>query len=88
MNHVELSRILALITSLAITFGLYDQTVKIWKTKSAKDISFSLVAALTLNELAWLYYGLMINEWPIILLSLLNLPAALIGAVGYWRYRH
>ena len=87
MNHLAISRAFALVTSLAITYGSYDQVVKIWKTKSVRDISTSLIISWLLNEFAWLYYGAQIKEPIIVILSVINLPAALIGAVGYWKYR-
>ena len=87
MNHLAISRVLALLTSLAITFGSYDQVIKIWKTRSARDISYSLIVAWLLNEFAWVYYGAQIKEPIIVVLSVLNMPAALIGALGYWKYR-
>lgn len=88
MNHLEISRAFALITSLAITYGSYDQVFKIWRTKSVRDISYSLIVAWLLNEFAWLDYGAQINEPVIVILSVLNLPGALLGAAGYWKYRN
>ena len=87
MDHLAISRVLTFLTSLAITFGSYDQAVKIWKTKSARDISYSLIVAWLLNEVAWLYYGAQIREPIIVILSLINMPAAFICAAGYWKYR-
>lgn len=73
--------------SVLITLGLYDQSLKVWRTKSAKDFTTSIVVAILVNEVAWLNYGFSIGEWPVIVVSLLNIPAALVAAVGYFRFR-
>jgi uncharacterized protein with PQ loop repeat len=73
--------------SILITVGLYDQSLKIWRTRSAKDFTASIVLALLFNEAAWLNYGCSLKEWPVILIAALNIPAALIAAVGYLKFR-
>jgi MtN3 and saliva related transmembrane protein len=87
MNYLELSRLAILAASILITIGLYDQSLKIWRTKSAKDLTLTLVFALVINEATWLNYGFALREWPIIAIGLLNTPAVLIATVGYLRYR-
>ena len=87
MSYLEVSRIVTLVASLFITVGLYDQAFKIWRTKSARDFTISLVAALIFNEIAWLNYGFSLREWPIITLGCLNVPAAIIATIGFIRYR-
>ena len=87
MSYLDISRIVTFVASILITFGLYDQACKIWRTESAKDFTVSLVAALLFNEAAWLNYGFALSEWPIITLGFLNIPAVIIAGVGFVRYR-
>ncbi len=87
MTWLEISRLVTLIASITITVGLYDQALKIWRTRSAKDFTATLVAALILNELAWLNYGFALKEWLIIVIGLANIPAVFISGVGFLRYR-
>jgi len=87
MDWLEVSRAITVVASIAITIGLYDQAFKIWRTKSAKDFTMTLVVAVVFNELAWLNYGLALSEWPIITVGCLNLPAVLITGAGFLRYR-
>ncbi len=87
MNYLEISRIITFIASILITIGLYDQAFKIWRTKSAKDFTITLVAALLFNEIAWLNYGFALFEWPIITLGILNIPAVIIASLGFLKYR-
>lgn len=88
MNYLETSRIITLIASIFITFGLYDQSLKIYKTKSAKDFTWTIIFALLLNEVAWVNYGFSLSEWPIIFVGLVNIPAIVIIIIGYYKYNN
>lgn len=87
MDYAFFSRIITVVASIAITIGLYHQGIKIWRTKSVTDFSWIIVVALLFNDLAWLNYGLSINEWPIIVVSIANLPATVMVGVGYQKFR-
>lgn len=86
MDYLELSRIITLIASVVIAIGLYDQTFKMFRTKSAEDFTWTIVFALAFNELAWLNYGSALKEWPIILVGLINIPAIIFIVIGYMKY--
>lgn len=86
MDYLEISRILTILASALITIGLYAQVIKIWTTKSAEDFSLILLIALFVNEVVWLNYGFALNEWPIILVGLLNIPAVIIAVIGFFKY--
>lgn len=88
MSYLELSRILTLIASFFITLGLYDQALKVFKTKSAKDFTWTIIFGLFLNELAWINYGFSLYEWPIIVVGAVNIPAIIILIIGYRKYSH
>ena len=49
----------------SITF--LPQVIKIWKTKSAKDLSMGTLLFLVLNVSLWLIYGILTNLYPIII---------------------
>ena len=49
----------------SITF--LPQVIKIWKTKSAKDLSMGTLLFLILNVSLWLIYGILTNLYPIII---------------------
>jgi len=87
VNYLDGSRIVTLFAALAISYGLYDQALKIWRTKSVRDFTLSIIAALLFNEAAWLNYGVALREWPIITIGCLNIPAASLIVLGYIRYR-
>lgn len=84
---LEISRYIVFVASIAISFGLWDQALKIWRTKSAKDFTVTIIVALIFNEIAWVNYGLALKEWPIVIVDLLNVPAVFIAGLGFFRYR-
>ena len=49
----------------SVTF--LPQVIKIWKTKSAKDLSMGTLLFLVLNVSLWLLYGILTDLYPIII---------------------
>ena len=49
----------------ALTF--LPQVIKTWKEKSANDISLLMFIIAAVNEVMWIWYGALLNNWVIIL---------------------
>ena len=49
----------------SVTF--LPQVIKIWKTKSAKDLTMMTLFFLILNVSLWLTYGLLKTDFPLII---------------------
>ena len=49
------------------------QAIKVYQTKSTKDISLLMFLIFTMGVLSWLIYGLIINDLPIILANAVTL---------------
>jgi len=64
MSSIE---ILGMIAGGLTTSSFLPQVIKIWKTKSAKDISLLMSVMFSIGVLCWLIYGLAINSLSIIL---------------------
>lgn len=79
-------RTLVVIASVILTLGLLLQTIKMFKTKSAKDFSAALIIALLFSDVVWLIYGIRLHEWPIIVITTVNLPIEAVIVVGFIRY--
>lgn len=47
-------------------FTFLPQVLKTWKEKSAKDVALNMFIIAFINEIMWLVYGIMINNWIII----------------------
>jgi len=87
LPYDEVARMGALCSSALITVGSYDQVWKIWRTKSVGDISAPYVLLLGVNEVTWLNYGIAIQEWPMIIVGIVNFPACALAIWGYLKFR-
>ncbi|MCX7988928.1 MAG: SemiSWEET transporter [Thermodesulfovibrio sp.] len=67
------SDIIGIIAGIITTSALIPQALKIYKTKSAKDISLTMFIFLALGITLWFLYGLLINELPVIIANFLSL---------------
>ena len=49
----------------SITF--VPQVYKVWVSKSARDLSLTMMAIVFISTLVWLIYGVALHLWPVIL---------------------
>jgi MtN3 and saliva related transmembrane protein len=71
--------LLGFAAGLLTTIAFIPQVVKIWQTKSARDVSLHSFIAFTLGVGLWLAYGIVKQEPPIIVWNAVTL--ALAGAI-------
>ena len=64
--------ILGLIAGTLTTIALFPQLTKIYKSKSAKDISLPTFIITATGMFLWFVYGIYINAWPVILANLIS----------------
>jgi MtN3 and saliva related transmembrane protein len=57
--------IIGLIAALFTTVSLLPQLIKVYKTKSAKDISTGMFTLFGGGVLLWFVYGVFVNDLPI-----------------------
>tara|TARA_Y100001968_G_C19104394_1_gene594137 strand:- start:12 stop:281 length:270 start_codon:yes stop_codon:yes gene_type:complete len=60
------------IAALLTTLAFFPQVIKTWRTKSADDISFSMLLLFLSGVACWIFYGFLINSLPIILANLIT----------------
>ena len=58
------------------TVAFVPQVLKVWRTRSAADISLGMYSLFTLGIALWLIYGVLIYSWPIILANLITMILA------------
>lgn len=58
-----------------------------FKTKSTDDFSILMILSLIVCQLTWINYGAVLQEWPILLLSVVELPAGILALAGYLKFR-
>jgi MtN3 and saliva related transmembrane protein len=65
--------LLGLAAATFTTSAFLPQMIKIWKSKSAKDVSFIMLLTYCFGTFLWLIYGIYLQALPIILANLLTL---------------
>jgi MtN3 and saliva related transmembrane protein len=54
------------VAGVLTTIAFVPQVWRIWKTRSARDLSLPMYAIFTCGVALWFYYGLLLGAWPII----------------------
>ncbi|HMU71585.1 MAG TPA: SemiSWEET transporter [Ferruginibacter sp.] len=72
-------------TITSITF--LPQVIRIWQTKSVKDISMIMMILLLVGTSCWLTYGILLNDVAIIYTNVMVLLMSLIMFYFKIRYR-
>jgi MtN3 and saliva related transmembrane protein len=70
----------------AITF--LPQVIKLWKTKSVRDLSALTLFFLFLNVSLWLIYGILVNAMPIMITNGIVLSMIIIMIYFKYTYRN
>ena len=70
--------ILGLVAALFTTISLFPQLLKVWKTKSTKDISIGMFAFFCSGVFLWFIYGFFLQDFPIIIANSLAFIQAVI----------
>jgi len=58
---------LGLIGAVLTTVSLFPQLIKVFKTRSTKDISAGMFALFVTDFFVWLIYGILIEDIPLII---------------------
>jgi MtN3 and saliva related transmembrane protein len=63
---MDVITIIGLVAALFTTVSLLPQLIKVYKTKSTKDISTGMFTLFGAGVLLWFVYGIFVNDLPII----------------------
>jgi len=83
---MDATLLLGLAAGALTTIAFFPQLTKTWRTKSAKDMSFAMLATFCSGVFLWLVYGILIRSWPVILANLVTLVLA--GAILVLKIRY
>nr|WP_200819460.1 SemiSWEET transporter [Tolypothrix sp. NIES-4075] len=77
---------LGLIAGLLSTIAYLPQVIKTWKSKSASDLSWSMLITLCAGIILWLVYATYIQDIPLIAANIVTLLLASIILVLKIKY--
>ena len=70
---------LGTVAGIFTTIAYLPQVIKVWRSRSAGDISMSMYAVLSAGIICWLAYGWILSIWPVIIANAVTL--VLVAAV-------
>ena len=68
MDYVTL---IGLVAAALTVIAFFPQLMKVWKTKSTRDISLEMFSIFSFAVFLWFVYGLLINNLPVIIANFL-----------------
>lgn len=84
---IDTITIIGLIAAAFTTISLFPQVLKVWKTKSTRDISTGMFSLFCGGVFLWFVYGVFINDLPIIIANSLVFIQALIILIFKIKYK-
>ena len=69
------------------TTAFVPQAIKVYKSKSTKDISLYMFLIFTIGILSWLIYGIIISNLPVILANAVTLILSFFILIYKIRYK-
>ena len=75
---MNLAEILGLAAGTITSITFLPQVIRIWKTKSVKDISMLMMLLLIAGTVCWLTYGLLMKDTAIIYTNVMVLAMSLV----------
>lgn len=77
---------LGLLAGLLTTFGVVPQIIRVFRTKSARDISLTFNLMSIIGGVLWLTYGIMDRLFPLILWNILGISFNVMLFFGIMKY--
>lgn len=68
------------------SFGFVPQVLKMWRTKSVRDVSPFTIAQLSVGVTLWAIYGAHLLNWVIIAANLVALSIFILALALYFRF--
>jgi MtN3 and saliva related transmembrane protein len=68
MDYVTL---MGLVAATLTVIAFFPQLMKVWKTKSTKDISLGMFSIFSFAVFLWFLYGILISNLPVIIANFL-----------------
>ena len=84
---MQIAQIIGLIAGTITSITFLPQVIRIWKTRSAKDLSMVMMIMLIVGTSLWLSYGLMIKDAAIIYTNSMVLGMSLVMLFFKLKYK-
>ena len=78
---------IGLVAATLTTLAFLPQVIRIWRTRSAEDVSLGTFSMFSTGVVFWLIYGLLEGSIPVIVSNAVTLPLAIAVLALTLRYR-
>ena len=78
--------IVGLLAAFLTMFGFLPQVIKIYRTKSVRDLSLPTILQFTVGILFWLAYGIHLKNFVIILANSVTFLILIVALVLFLKY--
>jgi len=79
--------IIGLMAAALTVVAFFPQLIKVWKTKSTKDISLGMFSIFCIGVFLWFVYGILMQDPPIIVANFLVFIQAFIILMFKVKYK-
>ncbi len=80
-------KIVGALAACLTMFAFVPQVIKIWKTKSGKDISLITLLQFSAGTFLWTAYGIYLKDAIIITANIVTLVSLIFALILYLRYK-
>ncbi len=84
---MDMASIIGYIAGALTTIAFVPQVIKIWKTKSTKDISLTMFIVFCFGIFLWMIYGIMLHSFPVIIANATGLVLGLLIIIFKIKYK-
>lgn len=84
---MDYATVLGLLAGALTVVAFLPQLLKVWKTRSTRDISLGMFSIFCIAVFLWFVYGLLINNVPVMVANFLVCIQALIILAFKLRYK-
>ncbi|MCP3659248.1 MAG: hypothetical protein GY830_02600 [Bacteroidetes bacterium] len=76
MSIIKNLEIIGILAAICTTIAFIPQVVKVYRSKSAKDISLGMYSIFCIGLTLWIIHGIMIKDKPLIFANIITLLLA------------
>jgi MtN3 and saliva related transmembrane protein len=85
--EIDVITTLGLVAGALTTIAYFPQMLKTWRSKSAEDLSWTMLITLCVGIILWLVYGVIVHDIPLIAANIVTFAFASVILVLKIRYK-
>jgi MtN3 and saliva related transmembrane protein len=87
VSKLDYVTLMGLVAAALTVVAFFPQLMKVWRTKSTRDISLGMFSLFSFAVFLWFVYGLLISNLPVVVANLLVFVQAFIILMFKLKYK-